>query len=609
MKCLKILLLAFAALGGRPRTLYVAKTGSDGNQGSADAPLLTIGKAESLARPGDRILVHKGVYRERIVLHSGGTDGSTGITYMACPGEAVTIKGSERIKSWVRESGHTWRAEISNSFFGDFNPFAEWVNEDSSFLHLGEVYLENKPLTEQRGSDAVDGLTDSWFTRQENGKVVIVANFGSSDPNTALTEINVRPAAFTATGPGINYISLEGFTICQVASPVASIDGSQPGAISLNGGTHWLVQDCTLSDCKSVAISIGQTGHRYPASSPAKPEYGDLSQDTSGVGHDIIRHNHIYRCGQAGVFGLLHGTFSEITGNLIEDINSNGSYPAESVSGIRLALAVDVLISHNLIRRIGGGPGGASGRVSGYGIFLGPLIQGGRITGNVISETRKSCIRLYDSHGPALIDNNILEGPGKISNEGVEMIGAEANVFVQNLFYDCGFTNEKLPGRPMATSSFLPHSLVIKQTIPALPIDDRWYDNLFIKGGLNRLTGNADCQADYNTYADGASMSSWGDKHSNLITGGCGFKLIHSKRGVRLMLDDRHISKMPGPALSPSFIGFFALTKQYIEYPDGSPITIDKDFRGTPKGRSSGLPGPFYQRRPANSKPSALFTY
>jgi len=583
------------------RIIYVAKTGLDSNDGNEKNPLLTISKAEALAQPGDRVIIHKGIYREMIVLHSGGTSTADRITYMAAVGEEVIIKGSEQIKSWVKEGGNSWRTEISESFFMGFNPFSECINKNVSSAHLGNVYMDNKPLREKINLKEVANNEDTWFTKRENGKTVIVANFGKLNPNKELTEINVRPAAFSTSKLEISYIVLDGFKIAQIASPMAVINGEQPGAIAVNGGTHWLVQNCSLSDCKSVAISIGQTGHPYPNANPGNPEYRDLSRNISEVGHHVIRHNRIFRCGQAGIYGLLHGTCSEISDNLIEDINGNNEFSTEETAGIRLAVAVDVIVNHNLIRRVNGTLEG------GYGMFLGPLFQGARISRNVISDTRRSCIYLYNNHGPALFDNNILSGPGKESNEGVRMESAEANVFVQNLFYNCGFSNIRIPGKTFATSNYLAHSLVIKQTIPALPLDDRWYSNLFIKGGLDQMGGNTGCEADYNVYLDSAFICSCGDKHSKVVVGSTKFKLVNSIYSIGLKLNNRSFPEVSCPTLNPSFIGFFALSKQFIEYPDGKAITIDKDFLGNSASESR-FPGPFYQY-PKSKSIEQLFNY
>lgn len=595
-------LISFAG-SGKFKVIHVAKSGSDENTGSKKSPFLTITKAESIAQPGDSIIVHKGTYREMIVLHTGGVSDSEKITYQAAKGEEVIIKGSERIQSWIHSFGNCWKTVIDEKLFNGFNPFTKYINKDSSFEHLAAVYINNLPLKEERLQSQIDKTEGSWITMQENDKIILIANFGKKDPNINITEINVRPNCFSALHKGVNYITIDGFKITQIASPMASIDGEQPGAISTNGASHWLIQNCSFSDCKSVAISIGQTGHSYPGANPGKPQYNDLSQNINFVGHHIIRHNHIFRCGQAGVFGLLHGTMSEIADNLIEDINSTNSYPSDDIAGIRLALAVDVQITHNLIRRI-------KGISSGYGIFIGPLFQGAYIQRNTISDISHDCIFLFNSHGPALFSNNILCGSGKKTGDGIKMLSAEANVFVQNLFYGCAFSNNVVPGKSFATSNFLPHSLVIKQTIPALPIDDRWYRNLFIKIGLDQLPGNADCLSDYNVFLDGAALSSWGDKHSKVNIAKTNFKMVKSLNGVNLYFDGSLIPSMTSPTLSHTLIGFFTLSKQYVEYPDGRPITIDCDFnKVTVTNKSSILAGPFYKYLTNTKSGQILFTY
>lgn len=53
-------LLSYAA------DIHVAVNGHDSNAGTLEAPLQTIGKATSIMQPGDRCLIHAGVYRETI---------------------------------------------------------------------------------------------------------------------------------------------------------------------------------------------------------------------------------------------------------------------------------------------------------------------------------------------------------------------------------------------------------------------------------------------------------------------------------------------------------------------------------------------------------------
>lgn len=63
---------------------HVAKSGSNQNNGSADAPLLTIQKAaDTAAMAGDEIVIHEGVYWEWVSPKRGGVNDCCRITYRA----------------------------------------------------------------------------------------------------------------------------------------------------------------------------------------------------------------------------------------------------------------------------------------------------------------------------------------------------------------------------------------------------------------------------------------------------------------------------------------------------------------------------------------------
>ena len=81
------------------REIHVATTGSDSNPGGKDNPYLTIGKAASVAQPGDMVIVHTGTYREWVKPARGGTSEDQRITYRAAADEEVLVKGSLRVTS------------------------------------------------------------------------------------------------------------------------------------------------------------------------------------------------------------------------------------------------------------------------------------------------------------------------------------------------------------------------------------------------------------------------------------------------------------------------------------------------------------------------------
>jgi len=59
-------LLIGAGLPAEAHEYHVAASGKDTQEGSAASPLRTIQAAAEKAQPGDRVIVHAGIYRERV---------------------------------------------------------------------------------------------------------------------------------------------------------------------------------------------------------------------------------------------------------------------------------------------------------------------------------------------------------------------------------------------------------------------------------------------------------------------------------------------------------------------------------------------------------------
>ena len=96
----------------------------------------------------------RGSVREWVKPIYGGTDDGRRITYRAPIriGEEILIKGSERITSWTHQAGGVWKAELPNSFFGEYNPYAltvsgGWLNYGQSRSRSGS----RRRLSQWRG--------------------------------------------------------------------------------------------------------------------------------------------------------------------------------------------------------------------------------------------------------------------------------------------------------------------------------------------------------------------------------------------------------------------------------------------------------------------------
>jgi len=167
--------------------------------------LRTIQAAADRAKPGDVIIVHEGVYREHVNPPRGGESDDRRIVYTAAPGETVVIKGSEVVKGWERVEHDTWKVELDDALFGDFNPFhdpirGDWFDPRGRPHHTGAVYLDGHWLTEAARLDEVlqpAGQQPLWFVH--NPDTGYLLNVAWSEPEGA----SRVPAASHAAQRGI----------------------------------------------------------------------------------------------------------------------------------------------------------------------------------------------------------------------------------------------------------------------------------------------------------------------------------------------------------------------------------------------------------------------
>ena len=540
------------------REIHVAKTGSDSASGSQASPFLSINKAASIAQPGDAVTVHAGTYREWIKPPRGGTGDSSRITYCAATGEKVLVKGSEHITSWKQQGSGIWQVELPNSFFGDYNPYAlnvsgGWLNY-GKWYHRGDVYLNGEAFYEKQTAEEVNKAEQSWHCQADEEVTIIRANFGKANPNTNLAEINVRESIFMPQITGLKYITVDSFHFMHAAAnwapPVLEL---QTGAVGTRMGKHWIIQNCTITNARCVGIILGHA----PGA-----DYSDID----AFGDHIIRNNIIRRCGQAGIAGQKGATRSIILGNLIEDTNYRKEFGGWETAAIKFHNSVDTVIRGNLIRGVFHQEQGA------FGIWIDYANQGIRITGNVIYDTQAATVFLEMNHGPTLVDNNILIGENVRSN-------SEATVFAHNLFVDCGYQYN--PDTNRRSAYYTPHTTKSVGTKTGTAQDEKWFNNIFIRQGLDDVKDAPGYASDYNIFLEGAGKSSFGDEHSIVDPFVTGF--THESRPlsvtIKFSMNDAS-SRLKGPWVDAELVGTFSTVGQTIEDRSGKSIRVNTDING-----------------------------
>lgn len=491
-------------------TLHVATTGSDIADGSESAPFRTINRAAQVARPGDTVLVHAGVYREWVDPRRGGLSDQRRITYRPADGEHVLITGSEPVTGWERTERTVWKVDVPNPLFAGFNPFAEEISGDwvvsapgSPVKHLGDVYLNGRSFYEAASRDEVanasvrtetldnwtgttvpthdpDATRFSWHAEVGPESTTIWANFHDADPNTELVEISVRRSVFYPTRHHVDFITVRGFELAQAATPWAPPTADQPGLVGPNWAKGWIIEDNVIHDAKCSAVSLGKegsTGHNFSTERRDKPGYQyqlesvfsarQIGWDKEHIGSHIVRGNTIYDCGQNGIVGHLGCVFSTIEDNHIHHIATKREFYGHEIGGIKLHAAIDVEIRHNRIHD------------TTLGIWLDWQTQGTRVTRN-LSYANNRDIFIEVSHGPYIVDHNVFASPSSLE------VFSQGGAYVNNLIAG---TVRIEPVLDRATPYHRPHSTQIAGYAIIQGGDDRFIGNIFLSGDAGRAYG------------------------------------------------------------------------------------------------------------------------
>jgi alpha-L-arabinofuranosidase len=576
--------------------LHVALNGNDANRGTQTAPFRTIQHAADLAQPGDVIIVHGGVYRERVSPRRGGTSDAKRIVYQAALGEKVVITGSEEARNWLRVQGDTWKMTLPNSFFGAFNPYSDlihgdWFSPMGRQHHTGAVYLDGNWLAEAASLDDVMKPVENdalWIGQVDATTTTIWAQFKSVDPNRQHVEINVRQTVFYPEKTGIDYITVRGFTLEDAATPWAPPTAEQIGVIGPHWSKGWIIENNVIRNSICSGISLGKYSDQWDNTSAnsaqgyVKTIQRALADGWSGdkIGHHMVRNNTISDCGQTGIVGSLGAAFSIVTGNTIHDIHVRRLFSGAEIAGIKFHGAVDVQIVHNQIYR------------TPLGLWLDWMAQGTWVSRNLFHDNDSDVFVEVD-HGPFLFDNNLFLSSVSLRDN------SQGGAYAHNLFAGVVRVNT-FDGRQ--TPFLKAHSTGVAGLHDNPHGDDRFYNNLFVqRADLSVYDGaTLPIWMDGNVFLGGARPSRF-DEHSLVLTDfDSGLRFIEKTGGLYFEIKFNGTwMQEPHKMVTSTLLGKAAIPDLPYEQPDGSPIRIDMDYLGKRRNETNPTPGPF--ERPSQS--------
>ena len=297
------------------------------------------------------------------------------------PSEWVPVEGMQGVYKLVKPNsyfpGHRenrgdrlpgWTSDLDQ--FNPFNSFwrsranssspssGSGASQKLGYVSCGQVYLNGEPMNQRWSLNGEEsGITNSTFGTVaatpgtwiayvdvindgvnpittspngnpdlENGNTTIYVNFGDVNPNDSAndTEINVRMQCLTAEW-NLGYITLDGFTVMRGAGP-KTVDFWQFraegmfGAISTNGGYHWIIENCDVTQCRGVAIDFGNGSRGQEDRYGKGYDYGDYSDNNPGgyngngpelYGYHKIRYCNVFDNATNGMFAY-RGAYTEV---------------------------------------------------------------------------------------------------------------------------------------------------------------------------------------------------------------------------------------------------------------------------------------------------------
>jgi hypothetical protein len=421
------------------------------------------------------------------------------------------------------------------------------------------------------------------------GSTTIWAQFPGTDPNTGNVEINARQSVFYPDEPGLDFITVRGFTLEQAATPWAPPTAEQIGLLGTHWGKNWLIENNTIRYSVCAGIALGKYGDRYDNTAGTSPNSSlayietiqrALSNDwrKDGTGGHTVRGNHISHCEQAGIVGSLGGAFCTISGNHIHDIHVRQLFSGAEMAGIKLHGAIDTQILNNHIHHCV------------RGIWLDWMAQGTRVSGNLLHDNNSTQdLFLEVDHGPLLIDHNLFLSAAAVwdSSQGEAYVH---NLIAGTIQFDPDQIRRDTPYHPA-------HDTAIAGLAKINGGDTRFYNNILT--GAASLAGYDNAAYPVamagNVFLQGAGTSTRESAPLVLPAFEPAIRLTPGAGGyyLEMNLDPAWKSALTRPLATTALLGNAVVPGVPFEQPDGTPWRLATDYFGKARDAANPFPGPF----------------
>ena len=215
------------------KTLHVAQETPAGLEPREQ--VRTIAEAASLVEPGDTVIIHGGIYREKVDIEKSGLPEKP-IRFQAAVGQTVIMTGADRISEWteVPGEGRIYSTPWPHTFIARNQ---QHTHPDDDFHRLigrcEQVFINGYALRQVLERDK---LARGTFYVDLDDKRLTVWSYDNQDirGGKATVEASVRDRILTVKG---DYVTIKGIHFRYAANR------AQQGAVEFSGH-HLTVEDC-----------------------------------------------------------------------------------------------------------------------------------------------------------------------------------------------------------------------------------------------------------------------------------------------------------------------------------------------------------------------------
>jgi hypothetical protein len=314
----------FLAPHATSRTIRVRADAAPGGDGSETAPFASIGAAAATARPGDRVLVAAGIYREAVEVESSGEPGRF-VLFEGEPG--AILDGSDPA---IERDGLPWTADGTGGVWSaPLGGTPGYLARDGLRFYR---YNDLAGLRAGLGDDDVP-IAEGWVVA--GGRLYVRC---VSDPAGHAWNVPVHERAFSVWGR--RHVRIEGFEIRFYGS------GEYGRAVDLRDSSDCVVRRNRIRGVRSgVVIRAPETGRAdrnvVEGNWISDPPVFDWPWDAvKGTSHE------------ASAIDVSAGAGNVVRDNRIEDI-FNGVYVGDWDDLENEGLAAETDVLRNVMHRIG----------------------------------------------------------------------------------------------------------------------------------------------------------------------------------------------------------------------------------------------------------------